>query len=132
MRTRSRTHPKSARGTHFVSTTIYDASWTLEQARALIDELVEPLKVAGYGLALAGSVLHKGESKHDLDLIVFPLSSETTDLSPARKAFHACGLRLFVGREHVVETWRKQGSRDDKHVEIWERANRRVDIFFLR
>jgi hypothetical protein len=41
-------------------------------------------------------------------------------------------MKRLVTLDKVHEAWRKLGSYDCKHVEIWEFQNKRVDILFLK
>lgn len=52
--------------------------WTLDQALGIIP-LVEPVAAKhGLHIGICGSVLHKRQSKDDLDLVVFPLKTDLT------------------------------------------------------
>lgn len=110
--------------------------WTLQQAQELCAQLEPELRQAGFGIALGGSVLHKGQSFHDLDLILFPMQKLTLELFPnekakARDVLLRLGAMLQVHTDTVHEHWRKKGSNDIKQVEIWRYQNKRIDIFFL-
>lgn len=84
---------------------------------------------AGWHVALGGGVLLRGWSNHDLDLIVYPHSSERANLLKLRKTLQAAGMVRRASAAAVQEEWRKLGSRDCKHVEVWRTADaRRVDI----
>jgi len=107
--------------------------WTLSEAVVLINELVEPLKKAGWSVGLTGSVLWNGESQNDVDLIVYPLDSSEASHRELRKALGVCGMELQHDVEVVHKEWRKGNSTDCKHVEVWLTSmGRRVDIFILR
>ncbi len=106
--------------------------WTIDGARLLITELEPFLIEAGWYIGLTGSVLLKGESFKDLDLIFFPYDkSKNPDKETARAVLRARGLFQLASVENVHERWRKGGSSDTKHVEVWGCAGRRVDLFFL-
>lgn len=95
--------------------------------------LCPELRTVGYDVALGGSVLTRGASAHDLDLVVFPLRTSTQN----RSALLVTLERFGMHRQHSVEVvharWRALGSRDEKHVEVWvDWAGRRIDLFFLR
>jgi hypothetical protein len=106
-----------------------------EDARArrdrLIQLLAEPLRTAGFGVGLGGSVLTKGSSDKDLDLIVFPLNASDFSLDAARGTFLVAGMQLLWNRYEIARFWSDAGSSDTKHVEVWAYENRRVDVFFL-
>lgn len=60
--------------------------WTIAEALVLLPSIEEIAKVCGYHIALGGSVMYRGESKKDLDIIVYkhkdpdPLRPEHTVL----------------------------------------------------
>lgn len=110
--------------------------WTLEEAVTFIRALEEPLRLAGWGIGLTGSVLFRGSSSKDLDIIVYPLTSnanrEPEDVYEVLKAYPRRMTRLRT-KEQLHEIWREKGSDDEKHVESWTIDHvLRVDIFFLR
>lgn len=104
--------------------------WVLDDALALIRKLAERL-APQYHLALAGSVLLRGQSRNDLDLIVYPASSEAQDKDFVAKVLTEEGLKRLHDREVVHRAWRRRGSDDAKHVEVWEYKDRKLDVFFL-
>lgn len=104
--------------------------WTVEDALALICKLAEEL-APHYHLGLAGSVLLKGLSRNDLDIIVYPASTESQDKDFVTKTLTEAGLSRVHDRDVVQQAWRKQGSNDGKHVEVWEYEGKKVDFFFL-
>jgi hypothetical protein len=106
--------------------------WTLAEGADLCKRLSLNLKPIGYAIAITGSVLTKGKSHKDLDLVVFPLSTERLDAELLRKTLMDFGLRPWIPMEEVHERWRKLGSDDTKHVEIWRSGIRRIDLFFLK
>jgi hypothetical protein len=89
--------------------------------------------------ALGGSVLHKGRSEKDLDVIVIP---HAADKSPINHAFIiraldpllvSFGWKKFLSTRDVHEDWERRGITDEKHVSIWLAADgRRVDVLVLR
>jgi hypothetical protein len=106
--------------------------WTRDSALAFISEIYPAIQAAGYHLGLTGSVMTNGESRHDLDLIVYPASTAKQDVAALEAALTGVGLTKRFDRDIVRNAWRKKGSQDDKHVEAWFDANRRrVDIFRL-
>lgn len=106
--------------------------WTIAEARALILRLEVALLPVGAHVALAGSVLHTGESKKDLDIIVYPRSSRYFDIERIREVFDNVGLRCIISAAEVRRDWRKRGIKDGKRVEIWAERDRRVDVLFLK
>jgi hypothetical protein len=115
-----------------------DKSWTLaegiEEARRL--EVQLRVRSLALGVALTGSVLHKGSSPKDLDLIVYPHNA--SDPYPwnevARCLREDMGYRLMMCFSNILEIRRKKGIRcdDTKHVDAWYSKDlRRVDVFQL-
>lgn len=93
----------------------------------------------GIYIGLTGSVLSYGESKKDLDIILYPANATDKEwLTRAQETLAEIGLvRLFTA-EQIREKWlknrdpRKRGNGDTKHVEVWEtKDHKRVDVFFL-
>jgi hypothetical protein len=109
-------------------------SWTLASARRLLQQLEPELAKRGWHCGLVGSVVINGRSDKDLDVIVYQHKQTTPcRIDTMREALHVCGLRQFMTREEVVSTWRRQGTADDKWVEIWttEDRQRRIDLFVI-
>lgn len=111
--------------------TAHDAHWDIEAARALIQPLIEPMWEAGFFIGIVGSVFTKGKSEKDLDLVLVPLTTARAEKDAAKAVLKAHGWTLYVDRETVTARWRKVGSQDEKHVEVWLHEDRRVDVFFL-
>jgi hypothetical protein len=106
--------------------------WHLYDASMFAQTIIPPLREAGWGCALGGSVLEHGWSGHDLDLVVFPRNTNSINRVLLDRVFFDAGMRLVHSVQTVHAGWRKQGSFDQKHVEVWETADgRRVDIFLL-
>lgn len=92
------------------------------------------LAEAGFHLGLTGSVLFKGSSSKDLDLIVYPreyLGDPDANYHSAVKALKEAGGRRAVPYATVQRFWREKGSEDRKCVEQWDWDGKRVDVFFL-
>lgn len=110
--------------------------WTLELAFDLIRKLEKHLAPVGFHIAMAGSVLHKGQSSNDLDLIAFPHDTSHVDMTKAFDALMSAGLVLVHPRWRVAKAWVRQESTDTKHVEVWNYIENgrdyRIDLFFLR
>lgn len=114
------------------------ALWKLEDdAIFFVRYIREELLKVGWAVALGGSVLYAGESNKDIDLVLFPLGTEdgmhaSKPIADVRACLEAWGLTMRASEETVKRQWLEEfGSRDTKHVEIWEFGGRRVDLFFL-
>lgn len=118
------------------SITGHEYPWTIAEARELAQKLQPLLREVGFDIGLTGSVFVRGESERDLDLIIYPLTTEFSDVGPAREALRKGGLECFTTRENVLRQWRRLGSSDSKFVEVWMAGDvterKRIDVFFLR
>lgn len=107
--------------------------WTAKTAAEFLHRLRSVASSAHFCVGLAGSVLFDGKSAHDLDVILFPLS---TDMCDEKYLRYRLGTKLAMKVLHneavVRATWRSKGSKDEKRVEVWSYEGRRVDLFFLR
>lgn len=107
--------------------------WTRRQGLALVQRLERALK-PHYHVALAGGVLLRGESDHDLDVIVFPHKAHHFDLQEIHDALRG-HLHLVFTRERLAAMWRERGIKDTKHVEVWSDASgrhpKRVDVIIF-
>lgn len=106
--------------------------WDLPRGIELAREISREIRAFGYDVGLTGSVLKRGESRKDLDLLVYPLDSTRLDPVNLRAALVACGGVCRADVQRVRAGWRERGSRDEKHVEVWEFGGRRVDLMFVR
>ena len=105
--------------------------WTLDQAQIFCTELEK--NITNFGVGLTGSVLKNKQSSKDLDIILYPLSSNAdNNLETLKSQLINFGMTLFIPNEQVIKHWRKKGSIDEKYVEIWLYNNKRVDIFLLK
>lgn len=107
------------------------SEWTLEEGLEVVKWFAPALAQVGFGIGLTGSVLTKGASSKDLDIIVHPLSTDKASIAEAKIALVLGGAECKYGRNTVTDAWRKKGSTDNKHVEIWTYQGRRIDVFFL-
>lgn len=109
---------------------LFVSHWTLEEGLIVVRELEGKLAGLGWHFALAGGVLMRGESDHDLDVLVYPrCSAIPIDTGKLRACLRALGWTLRGRAEYVIEEWEKKGSIDRKHVDIWATADRkRVDV----
>lgn len=109
--------------------------WTREDALELVAKLWPALEERGWYCGLTGSVLVRGESRKDLDLIVYPKCFDPKHplkMEDMRRALRSVGMRPLASRDRVVAEWRAIGSTDEKWVEVWRTGLRRVDVFVLR
>lgn len=109
----------------------YEA-WTFEEALRFVRKLEPTVAVAGFHVAMAGSVLHEGHSFNDLDLVLFPHSTGRVEMYDVRAALDLAGLSPVSSRATVAAAWERRKSFDTKHVEVWTYEDKRVDLFFLR
>lgn len=107
-------------------------TWVMDEAIALVRLLEPKLARAGFNLALAGSVLTKGASDHDLDLVVFPHDASSVHIEVAKIELTMAGLIPMASRAKVAGIWERKGSTDTKHVERWNYKGKLIDLFFLR
>lgn len=104
------------------------SSWTLDEGIEFVRKIETALRPR-YHCALTGGVLFKGESSHDLDIVIFPDQSQHFDIVEVHRALEKATLELRVSREIVVKDWRRRGIADDKWVEVWVTEDgRRVDV----
>ena len=111
--------------------------WEQDLAIELFRDLEPMLALVGWHAALGGSVMLKGRSAKDLDVVVYPHRRGLR--RPSRKQLawlhDACtkaGMHQIrtAARLKRMPQWRESG--DQKHVEIWSaRGGRRVDLFVL-
>jgi hypothetical protein len=110
---------------------VIDPLWTLDAAVEFFRMLWDELEPLGYYVGLTGSVVTKGRSFHDLDIIIYPASTKRRDHAVLLEGLKKAGMKLLFEREVVVKAWRRRGSDDEKHIEVWDYKGKRVDIFFL-
>lgn len=106
--------------------------WTFEAALRFVRALEPLLAAAGFHVAMTGSVLNKGHSHNDLDLVLFPHDTGKVRMYDVRAALDLAGLSPVSSRAVVATAWERLKSNDAKHVEVWTYENKRVDLFFLR
>lgn len=105
--------------------------WFLQGALDFIRDLSDAVRAVGFDVALAGSVLKKGHSKKDIDIVLFPLRTDKMNHSRLHKALLSFGMTQLLDQTSVTLLWRKAGSDDCKRVEVWDYKGKRVDLFFL-
>lgn len=107
--------------------------WRFDLAAQLLSCMEPEFQKAGWHCGITGSVFHKGESTHDLDVIIYPRNAaEDIDKDKAREVFKSLGMKQMYTVEQVHEGWRSRGITDTKHVEVWRWHHYRIDFFFLR
>jgi len=103
--------------------------WTQTEALLFLADLETKAAAAGLHVALAGSVLYRGESKKDLDVVIYPHTKEKPSSWPLKAiAF----VDVQIGKSDLCDF----PYRDGKHVRYafiksGPLAGRRVDIFLL-
>lgn len=102
------------------------SSWTLAEAIVFANFFREFIVPLGFDIALTGSVLTKGSSEKDIDLIVYPLKKVSSDYTKLLDKLPDFGLKFIRLPNN------NQGYQDDgKNVQVWEYNGKRVDLFFL-
>lgn len=100
--------------------------WTRETAIPFLAALEEFFAQNGYHCALGGSVMYRGDSDKDLDVIVYPHIRE--DCLPVDILWER-----LVGHLAPSEARKAVGScRDGKDVRVMLVCDRRIDFFFLK
>lgn len=107
--------------------------WTLEQARSLLNYLEPQLAAVGYHVGLMGSVLLRGESSKDLDIIIYPHNKMVQDIPRVHAVLVSLELKQQADIVNVLKTWKfRAGVTDSKHVEVWKTpGKKRIDVFFF-
>jgi hypothetical protein len=92
--------------------------WTRNEVMLIIEEL-QPKLLPHYHAGLWGSVLTKGESRKDFDLIIIPTEQTHNDYDEIKKILTTFGMshRKNLNPGYV-----------NKHVEVWDYRARRVDV----
>lgn len=107
-----------------------EVMWSLQEALDLIHRIQEPANQAGWYVALAGGVLNKGYSYHDLDLVLVPMDCNqlgTWNMGYVMRDVKATYVR---NSEDMLSSWRSRGSNDSKFVEHWDIGGRRIDLIY--
>lgn len=99
--------------------------WQRDEALTLCERLESAIVLAdaGYHVALAGSVLYRGWSDKDLDVIVYVRGSVCLYRSKLNEALRIVGLTPAAAQF--------EGAHYDRLVEVWEYNGKRVDLLFL-
>lgn len=106
--------------------------WELDEALALVRSLQEELLPVGWAVGLTGSVLFKGYSDKDLDLIFYPRTTAKVDVPELFQVLERMGFKAWLTVEQIHKIWRQIGSADQKNVSSWKYGRRRVDVFILK
>lgn len=106
--------------------------WGVEELIEFLKMIRPTLRKNGFEIGVTGSVLFDGESGNDGDVIIYPRDGSVFDLSKLYSTLDSFGLKLEVSHADMLKVWRKKGSNDIKHVEVWSHLDRRLDIFILR
>ena len=109
--------------------------WQFASALIMVRRLEAALDPVGFHVGITGSVLTRGGSVNDLDLIVFPHSTGHVNMAEVRNALGEAGLQPAYSRAAVASAWERRGSFDTKHVERWkfitDNDTKYIDLFFL-
>lgn len=104
-----------------------DPMWTLTEGVALCQELDSLLRSYNAFIALSGSVLHKGWSIKDLDLVIIPLKKQLSIQQ------HVAICRIFASRFKFMGVCNTAKYKDDKYVEKYQtKDEKRIDVIFLK
>lgn len=101
--------------------------WTLPQGQALATDLEDLLVPLGYHVALGGGVLHKGFSRKDLDLFIYPHDAgngEAAPLEPVILALEDFGIEFQAALQDY-------SPKPTKDIHICSYGGRRLDLFFV-
>lgn len=100
--------------------------WTLEEGINFVRKLEIDLKDIGFHCALTGSVLYKGVSYKDLDVMIYPHDTNNCDWSMVHQT-----LKVF----HKIEINKIDRLKyPDKKEVYWSENNdgKRIDFFFVQ
>lgn len=101
--------------------------WTLNEGIAVCQTLDPLLRPHNAFVALTGSVLHKGASEKDLDIVIIPLKNELTITQ------HTAICKLFSQLYKFVKVVNTAKYYDDKYVEVYQTSTgKRIDVFFTK
>ena len=102
-------------------------TWDLASGRQFIRIFNEHLHTVGYACGLTGSVLERGKSNKDLDVIVFPLKKlQAISQVDLERSIQDFGMKFVRLPNHG-----KGYTDDGKLVQVWSFFGLRVDLFFL-
>jgi hypothetical protein len=99
--------------------------WTLEEGIEFVRKLENDLRNVGFHCALTGSVLYKGVSYKDLDVMIYPHDTTNCDWSMVEvilKQGHSIEINLIDRLKYP----------DQKKVFWSENNDKRIDFFFVQ
>jgi hypothetical protein len=99
--------------------------WTYGDAPALVRELEPIARRNNYATALGGSVLHKGLSHNDIDIIFLPL--ENQDIAPSSMTMIEDLKKHFSEIKKADDKNRYASDRRAIYKAV--RSGRRIDLF---
>jgi hypothetical protein len=104
--------------------------WTREDAFWVVERLEPKLAAVGVHCALAGSVMYRGSSAKDLDIIIYPHTSTESvfDFEQARTV-----LVEFFQSSRINECKSYNDHKRDAKIVWWIQTpkGKRVEFFFL-
>lgn len=105
--------------------------WTIDRAFQLCRAIEAAVVPVGFHVGLRGSVLLRGGSDNDLDIVLYPHDSTVVRFDELRDALRRLGMIRTRTIEQSHAWWRAKGSSDRKLIEIWEHNGCKVDILFV-
>lgn len=114
-----------------MTATKFDHPWTLDEALDFVRHLEEWVSKVGFHVGLMGSVLTKGQSTKDLDVIIYPRDKNSHDMNSLGRMLRMAGCVMIATPEVVARRWRQLGSADSKKCIVVHHHGRRVDVFLM-
>ncbi len=106
--------------------------WNRLESLAVFESLEPIVAKLGYHCALAGSVLYRGHSDKDLDIILYPHNTED-GLSIDQLWGNLVGHFVPMECGKCASGYAARSKRDDKQVRWMKFSNgKRIDFFFLK
>jgi hypothetical protein len=96
---------------------------TLEDGIRICREMEQRLATIGYHCGLTGSLLYKGRSTKDADIIIYP--HQKSEQRPPETILETLGVSVTI-RPH------NEASCTDKQIAVCDYHGTRVDLFFLK
>jgi hypothetical protein len=96
--------------------------WTLEQALPIIRKIAKVAKKCGLDMALRGSVLLRGESRNDLDLLLIVEDPEILNVERCLREMRHLPEVREIGYLHPVGGGR--------NATVWLRDGKRIEARF--
>jgi len=101
------------------------------QAIEICNEIEKKLAPIGYHCGLTGSVLHKGGSNKDIDIIIYP--HQISEEKPMQEILDTIGASTGMYQSQgVAHPSKITPSTTDKLVVVSDYNGIRVDFFFLK